>query len=68
MKVRDVMTPEVATARPDTPMREIAALLLARGISAVPIVDENGAPVGMVSEGDLVGRDESARQARRTGG
>jgi CBS domain-containing protein len=65
MKARDVMTRDVATAHPDMPVREVAALLLARGISAVPIVDENGAPLGMVSEGDLVGRDERAREARR---
>jgi CBS domain-containing protein len=65
MKARDVMTTDVAVVNPDTPTREIAALLLKRGISAVPIVDANGAPIGMVSEGDLVGRDENAREARR---
>ncbi len=65
MKARDVMTTDVATANPDTPTRDIAALLLKRGISAVPIVDSGGAPIGMVSEGDLVGRDEAAREARR---
>jgi CBS domain-containing protein len=64
MKARDVMTTDVATANPDTPTREIAALLLRRGISAIPIVDAGGAPIGMVSEGDLVGRDEDAREAR----
>jgi CBS domain-containing protein len=65
MRARDVMTREVTTARPDMPVREIAALLLAHAISAVPVVDESGQPVGMVSEGDLVGRDEQAREARR---
>lgn len=65
MKAREVMTREVATVRPDTPVREIATLLLARTISAVPVVDDNGAPLGMVSEGDLLGRDERARKARR---
>ena len=65
MKARDVMTTDVAMANPDTPTRDIAALLLRRGISAVPIVDAGGAPIGMVSEGDLVGRDENAREARR---
>jgi CBS domain-containing protein len=65
MKARDVMTTDVATANPDTPTRDIAALLLRRGISAVPIVDSGGGPIGMVSEGDLVGRDQSVREARR---
>ncbi len=65
MKARDVKTTDDATANPDTPTRDIAALLLRRGISAIPIADAGGAPVGMVSEGDLVGRDDDAREARR---
>jgi CBS domain-containing protein len=65
MKARDVMTRDVAAATPDTPVRKIATLLLQRGISAIPIVDNGGAPVGMVSEGDLVGQDGREREARR---
>jgi CBS domain-containing protein len=65
MKAREVMTAEVATVSPDTPTREVARLLTERGISAVPVVDDKGAPVGMVSEGDLIGRDERDREARR---
>ena len=65
MKARDVMTPEIVTVGPDTPVRKIAELLLGKGISAAPVVDASGIPIGMVSEGDLIGRDEAARQARR---
>jgi CBS domain-containing protein len=65
MYARDVMTTDVVSARSDTPTGKIAELLLSRGISAVPIVDSGGAPIGMVSEGDLVGRDEKDREARR---
>lgn len=65
MNARDVMTRDVVLVRPDTPAPEIARLLIERGISAVPVVDDAGAPVGMVSEGDLIGRDESEREARR---
>lgn len=65
MKARDVMTPEVAAVRPDTPTSKIAELLLGKQISAAPVVDDRGAPIGMVSEGDLIGRDEAAREARR---
>jgi CBS domain-containing protein len=46
------------------PMRNIAALLVAKRISAVPVVDGGGAPIGIVSEGDLVGRREAEREAR----
>jgi CBS domain-containing protein len=65
MKVRELMTTHVVTVSPDTPVREIAKVLLKHGISAVPVVDDRGAPLGMVSEGDLIGRDESDREARR---
>src|SRR5262249_5135115 len=35
------------------------------GISAVPVIDESGAPVGMVSEGDLIPRRAVQRETRR---
>jgi CBS domain-containing protein len=60
-----MMTSAVVSVAPDTPAREVAKLLLDHGISAVPVVDGAGAPIGMVSEGDLIGRDPTDRQARR---
>lgn len=65
MNARDVMTRDVVSVTSDTPMRKIAALLLEKRISAVPVVDSSGAPIGMVSEGDLTGRSEEERQARQ---
>ncbi len=65
MNAADVMTTKVMAVQPDTPARSIAHILFANGISAVPVVDEEGTPIGMVSEGDLMPRDESERQARR---
>ena len=65
MNARDVMTREVVSVTPDTPMQQIAALLLEKGISAVPVVDNSGAPIGIVSEGDLIGRREAQREARQ---
>jgi CBS domain-containing protein len=65
MNAHDVMTTEVRSVAPDTPVRDIALLLLRSGISAVPVIDDAGAPIGMVSEGDLIGRKEADRQARR---
>ncbi|HSP96587.1 MAG TPA: CBS domain-containing protein [Candidatus Dormibacteraeota bacterium] len=65
MRARDVMTSTVVSVSPDMPTREVAKLLLDNGISAVPVVDEAGAPIGMVSEGDLIGRGASEREARR---
>ncbi len=56
-----IMTTSVVSVAPGTSVREVAALLLAHRISAVPVVDEAGAPVGMVSEGDLLGRSREDR-------
>ena len=64
MKARDVMTSAVVSVSPETPTSAIAKILRDHAISALPVVDGAGAPIGMVSEGDLIGRDEAGRQAR----
>jgi len=65
MQAKELMSRDVVVVRPDTSAAEIARQLLDHTISAVPVVDATGAPVGMVSEGDLIGRDVAARDARR---
>ncbi|MDF3293612.1 CBS domain-containing protein [Streptomyces silvisoli] len=52
--VSDLMTTSVITARRDTTFKEIAGLLAEHDITAVPVVDDNDRPVGMVSEADLL--------------
>ena len=65
MRACELMTTEVASVPPEATRKEIAQLLLSRGISAVPVVDRAGSPIGMVSEGDLIGRAEPERKQRR---
>src|SRR5579875_1029154 len=65
MQARDVMTSPVVTVKPETPLCEVASLLLTHAISAVPVVDSSGAPIGMVSESDLFNHNEHAHEARR---
>ena len=65
MHASELMTTDVASVLPEATRQEIARLLVARGISAVPVVDSNGTPLGMVSEGDLIRRGEPERQQRR---
>ena len=60
---RDVMTAAVVTVTPDTSVMAVARLLLDKRISAVPVVDATGALVGIVSEGDLLGRSAEDRLA-----
>ncbi|MCG6204847.1 CBS domain-containing protein [Rhodopseudomonas sp. HC1] len=65
MKAADVMTTRIVTVQPDASVRAVAETLLTHGISAVPVVDAAGAPLGIISEGDLMPRNETAREARR---
>ena len=58
MKASDVMTPNVVSVGTDTPVPDIATLMLERRISAVAVVDGEGRAVGVVSEGDLIRRPE----------
>ncbi len=66
MQAKDVMTRDVVTVGPDTQVGEIAKLLLARRISAVPVVDASGVLRGIVSEGDLLRRAETGTERRRS--
>lgn len=52
--VADVMTREVLTVSPDTGLRQIADLLVNRGLSALPVIGEQDNVLGTVSEADLL--------------
>ena len=65
MKARDVMVAPVITVKPASSVRELAQILLKNHISAVPVVDDQGKLVGIVSEGDLMRRAEAGTERRR---
>lgn len=65
MKASDVMTPEVITVGPDARVAEVAEILLANRISAVPVIGESGEPIGIVSQGDLMRRAETRTERHR---
>ncbi|WP_235962087.1 CBS domain-containing protein [Falsiroseomonas selenitidurans] len=56
LSARDLMTAEVVTVPPETPVLSIARLLAERGISAVPVLDPAGKVLGIVTEADLIRR------------
>jgi CBS domain-containing protein len=66
MTARDVMTTTVVTVTPATLVPEIARLLLKHHISAVPVLDPDDRLVGIVSEGDLMRRPETATERHRS--
>jgi CBS domain-containing protein len=56
MQAVELMSTNLVVVPPETPITAVAELLAARGISAVPVIDEQGKPLGVVTEGDLIRR------------
>jgi CBS domain-containing protein len=51
--LRDIMTTDVVTASPATPVRQVAELMRDRNVGSVVLADDAGRPVGMVTDRDL---------------
>ena len=66
MRAMDVMTADVIRVKENASVRDVAKLLAERGISAVPVVDDDNRIIGMVSEGDLLHRTETGTERRRS--
>jgi CBS domain-containing protein len=66
MKARDVMVSPAITIKSTSSVKDVAKILLERRISAVPVVDDQGKLVGIVSEGDLLHRAEAGTERRRS--
>jgi CBS domain-containing membrane protein len=56
LRVRDLMTPDVRVVRPDDSIDTLRELMQEKGIRHVPVVDEEGMLVGLVSERDVLRR------------
>ena len=65
MNAADVMTPDVITVHPDTPLDQVISVMLENRISGVPVMDKDSL-VGIISEGDLLRRVELGTQPRRS--
>ncbi|WP_431895249.1 CBS domain-containing protein [Nonomuraea sp. bgisy101] len=57
-RVEDVMTRQVISVDFDTPFKDVAETLIQHGISAVPVVDADGRVAGVISEADLLRKEE----------
>jgi CBS domain-containing protein len=60
LTVHDVMTEAVTAVHLDTPLKDVARLLVAGGISGLPVINETGQVVGVVSEADLLIKEQGA--------
>lgn len=66
MFVETVMTSPVISISPSTTIAEAARLMLSHRISGLPVVSEDGALIGMVSEGDFLRRSELGTEQKRS--
>ncbi|HEU5298087.1 MAG TPA: CBS domain-containing protein, partial [bacterium] len=63
LTARDVMTAQVITVRPETAVKEAAALMLAHHVSGLPVVTVEGELVGIVTEADLLYKETGRERA-----
>ena len=68
MKASDVMTTKIVSVTPDHSVRHAAGIMLDHHVSGVPVVDDAGRLVGLISEGDLLRRSELGLGAIASGG
>ncbi len=57
MLVQEIMTQDVITAKPTDKLREVASLLFNENYTGLPVVDDNGVMVGIVTEYDFINPD-----------
>ena len=65
MKALDVMVRNVVTVKPDDAVADAVRLLAEHDISALPVVDDGNNVVGVISEADLLHRDEMGTEKQR---
>ena len=58
MNVRDVMTREVWSVTLDTPLKEVATMLVTANVSGVPVCDSERHVLGVVSERDIIVKEQ----------
>lgn len=56
MIARDIMTRKVYTIFPEASVQEVAQLLSRKSISGVPVIDNDGKMIGIVTEADIIGK------------
>lgn len=66
MLAKEIMTTNVACARADQSIHEVAHVLLERSVSALPVVDDDGRLIGVISEGDLLRRVETGTERKQS--
>jgi len=58
LKAKDIMTRELISVTPETPVTEAAKILLEKRINGLPVLDEQGELVGIICQSDLVAQQK----------
>ncbi|HYM68941.1 MAG TPA: CBS domain-containing protein [bacterium] len=58
LTAREIMSAPAVTVSPDTPVREVVTLMVRFGISGLPVADEQGRLLGIVTEADVLRKEE----------
>jgi len=53
IQIKEIMTKDVVTTAPDTPLEDTARLMVTRKIGGLPVVDEHDSVVGIITETDI---------------
>jgi len=61
LKVRDAMTPDPITVLPETPVTDVARVMIDNGIGGVPVVNSEGDLLGIITESDLIVQDTDVK-------
>jgi CBS domain-containing protein len=65
MKLHEIMTRDVITIGSDAPLKEAARRMVEAGISGLPVTDDSGNLVGIITEADFVKKEANRRAKKR---
>lgn len=65
MRIVDVMTPEVDIARSDWSLKQAARAMIDAGVSGLPVIDDDGIVVGIITEADFIETEAGRALGRR---
>ena len=58
LKARDIMRTEITTVPPDMTVEELGRLFIEKNLSGLPVVDDSGKLIGIVTENDLISQNK----------
>lgn len=64
MKISELMSTDVVTTTPDATLRDVARMLVEHKVSGLPVCDDAGTVVGVVSQGDILFKEQGPIETR----